>query len=287
MIKDVKKPYFRPLPDRTARPGALRLGQTGPWFSQVQILDRNGGAQILPHQAIASLWPEGADALARITMPRTVPWGGQATWPMVMGIVNVTPDSFSDGGKLQSAGAAIEHALSLAEQGADILDIGGESTRPGAKKVSEAEELDRVLPVIEGLMAANCPVPVSIDTRKARVAKAAISAGARLFNDVSALSFDTGSIAVARSAQAVCLMHAQGDPETMQANPVYDNVVLDVFDYLERRVAVAEEAGIPRERQIVDPGIGFGKNARAQSFDFATFVTFSDHGMRIDAWCVT
>ena len=184
---------------------------------------------------------------------------GLGAWPAIMGIVNVTPDSFSDGGQLNTALQAVEHGLTMIEEGAHVLDIGGESTRPGAAYVTEAEELDRVMPVIEGLVAAKCPVPISIDTRKAGVAKAALAAGARLFNDVSALTHDEDSTAIARKADAICLMHAQGTPETMQQNPTYDDVVLDVFDFLEERVQHAENAGISRDRVIVDPGIGFGK----------------------------
>jgi dihydropteroate synthase len=174
-------------------------------------------------------------------------------------VINVTPDSFSDGGVLGDSAAAIAHGLALAAAGADILDIGGESTRPGAEPVPLQRELDRVMPVIEGLKIAGCALPVSIDTRKAAVAEAALAAGAVLFNDVSALIHDRRSIEIARRAPAVCLMHAQGDPRTMQDNPRYGNVLLDVYDFLELRVAAAEAAGIPRARIIVDPGIGFGK----------------------------
>ncbi|MEM7057986.1 MAG: dihydropteroate synthase [Pseudomonadota bacterium] len=253
------KRYFRPLPDRVAHPGGRRIGANGPWFSQIQVLGREGSGPILPIEAVLGLFPEAEAVLKTITNPRSSHFSGSAKWPLVMGIVNVTPDSFSDGGRLLTASDAVEHGLALAEQGADILDVGGESTRPGAEYVSSSDEMDRVIPVIEGLISAKCPVPISIDTRKASVARAAISAGARLFNDVSALTHDENSTVVARLAASVCLMHAQGTPETMQANPVYENVVLDVYDFLEDRVKHAVSAGISRDRIIIDPGIGFGK----------------------------
>ncbi|MEO1503825.1 MAG: dihydropteroate synthase [Pseudomonadota bacterium] len=183
--------------------------------------------------------------------------------PLVMGVVNVTPDSFSDGGRNLDPTAAIASALQMVEDGADILDIGGESTRPGAPLIPAAEEWARVGPVIEGLKEAGCRAPISIDTRKASVAQSALKAGARLLNDVSALTFDPESMSVAgefiAKGGAVCLMHALGDPKTMQDDPRYDDVVLDIYDYLERRVAACEAAGLVRDCLIVDPGIGFGK----------------------------
>ncbi len=177
--------------------------------------------------------------------------------PKVMGIVNVTPDSFSDGGRYDSFSNAIEHAHQLIEDGADMLDIGGESTRPGAAAVSEQEELDRVLPVIEGLR--GIAVPVSIDTWKPVVMRAAIRAGASMVNDVNALQAEGALQAVAATGAAVCLMHKQGTPQSMQQQPDYADVVVEVADFLKRRMAVAVEAGIGRERIAVDPGFGFGK----------------------------
>ncbi len=180
--------------------------------------------------------------------------------PLIMGVVNVTPDSFSDGGEAATAEAAIARGRALVAGGADIIDIGGESTRPGAAAVADDEELARVLPVIEGL--ADCGRPISIDTRKARVMRAAVAAGAAIINDISALSHDSAALAVAAGCDAgVVLMHGRGDPATMQQRAEYDDVVLDVFDYLEARVAACAAAGIPAERLIVDPGIGFGKTA--------------------------
>ncbi|MDZ4200782.1 MAG: dihydropteroate synthase [Gallionella sp.] len=177
--------------------------------------------------------------------------------PLVMGIVNVTPDSFSDGGRHLSHEAAISHARRLVEEGADILDIGGESTRPGAAAVSEQEELQRVLPVIAGLRDAG--VPLSIDTWKPAVMRAALQAGASMVNDVNALQADGALAAVASGDAAVCLMHKQGDPGTMQSEPRYRDVVAEVTEFLQARVMAVQAAGIARERIVVDPGFGFGK----------------------------
>ena len=177
--------------------------------------------------------------------------------PKVMGIVNVTPDSFSDGGRYVSFSNAIDHARQLIEDGADMLDIGGESTRPGAAEVGEQEELDRVLPVIEGLR--GIAVPISIDTWKPAVMRAAITAGATMVNDVNALQADGAIRAVAASNAAVCLMHKQGTPQSMQQRPSYDDVVLEVADFMRQRIAVVAAAGIGRDRIVIDPGFGFGK----------------------------
>jgi dihydropteroate synthase len=194
-----------------------------------------------------------------LVMPRPAIAGLPMNRTNVMGIVNVTPDSFSDDGRHRSTQAAIDHGLRLAEAGASILDIGGESTRPGSDTVPLDEELRRVMPVIEALRAATS-ARLSIDTRKAEVMRRAAQAGVDLINDVSALSHDPASLeAAAATKLPVVLMHALGDPKTMQADPRYANVLLDVFDYLEQRIAAAEAAGISRSRLVVDPGIGFGK----------------------------
>lgn len=177
--------------------------------------------------------------------------------PLVMGIVNVTPDSFSDGGLHASREAAIGHARRLIDEGADIVDIGGESTRPGAQPVALDEERRRVLPVVEAL--AGCGVPLSVDTRKPALMREAIAAGASFVNDIDALESAEALDIVARSAAAVCLMHKQGDPQTMQQNPCYEDVVQEVAAYLAGRIQAAEHAGIGRERIVVDPGFGFGK----------------------------
>ena len=179
--------------------------------------------------------------------------------PLVMGVVNVTPDSFSDGGLHADAEQAVTHARRLIDEGADILDIGGESTRPGAAPVGLDEERRRVLPVLEALTGGK--VPVSVDTRKPGLMREAIDAGAAMINDVTALSAPGALEAVAKTPVAVCLMHMQGDPGTMQTNPSYQDVVREVRDYLAGRIAAAERAGIARERIVVDPGFGFGKTA--------------------------
>lgn len=177
--------------------------------------------------------------------------------PLVMGIVNVTPDSFSDGGQHFTPDAALAHAWQLIEEGADILDIGGESTRPNAEPVSEQQELDRVMPILEGLRGA--PVPLSIDTWKTGVMRAALGVGVEIINDVNALQDDGALQVVANSTARVCLMHKQGTPQTMQQQPRYDNVLDEVCDFLRQRIAAAEAAGIARERILIDPGFGFGK----------------------------
>ncbi len=179
--------------------------------------------------------------------------------PKVMGIVNVTPDSFSDGGQWMGADAAIAHGLDLVAQGADIVDVGGESTRPGSDCVTEEEELSRVLPVIEGLRA-KCDVVISVDTTKCAVARSALDAGAQIVNDVSAMRQDDGMTGlVAQTGAGVVLMHMLGTPKTMQASPVYVDVVGEVGEFLASSVDGAVAAGIPKECIVVDPGIGFGK----------------------------
>jgi dihydropteroate synthase len=178
--------------------------------------------------------------------------------PVLMGIVNVTPDSFSDGGLFLEADAAVDHGLMLAEEGAAILDVGGESTRPGADPVPAQEELRRTLPVVERLTAAG--LRVSIDTTKLEVAERALKAGATLVNDVSAFRFSPELAGLVASAQAdCCLMHMLGEPRTMQADPKYEDVVSDVKAFLEERLAFATGEGVPEERVWLDPGIGFGK----------------------------
>ena len=178
--------------------------------------------------------------------------------PRIMGIVNVTPDSFSDGGEAFEPQAAIAHGLALAEQGADILDIGGESTRPGADSVSAEEQINRVVPVIKAL--GEKGLLVSVDTRSAKVMAAAIEAGASIINDVSALTGDPATLdVITQSSVSVVLMHMQGDPQSMQAAPQYDNVTQDVFEYLSQRIEVLKARGIDQSRMAIDPGIGFGK----------------------------
>jgi dihydropteroate synthase len=174
-----------------------------------------------------------------------------------MGVINVTPDSFSDGGRHDSAGSAIAHARALLIEGADILDIGGESTRPGSTPISLEEERRRVLPVLEAL--ASCGHPISVDTRKPAFMRDAIDAGASLINDISALEEPGAIEVVAKTSVGVCLMHKQGEPRTMQVDPRYEDVVAEVRGYLARRIEAALDAGIARERIVIDPGFGFGK----------------------------
>ena len=179
---------------------------------------------------------------------------------LVMGIVNVTPDSFSDGGKFFSPEVAISHASKLIRQGADIIDIGGESTRPGAEQVSESEELKRVIPVIEKIRTDNPTILISIDTTKASVAKHAVEAGADIINDVSGLSFDNNMIGIVESFNIpVVIMHMKGNPQNMQLNPEYKDIVNEILDFFKMKIKIAIQSGINRSMIILDPGIGFGK----------------------------
>ena len=199
--------------------------------------------------------------------------------PLVMGVVNVTPDSFSDGGMFADAAGAISHGRRLIDEGADILDIGGESTRPGAAPVSLAEERLRVVPVITGL--AGCGVPIAVDTRKPDLMREAVDAGASMINDIGALGAEGAVEALAATEAAVCLMHMQGDPQTMQNAPAYSNVVREVREFLRGRVEVAERAGISRDRIVVDPGFGFGKTLEHNLALLRGLGEFSDLGAAI------
>ncbi len=181
------------------------------------------------------------------------------TRPLIMGVVNVTPDSFSNGGRFLEAGLAITHGNELARQGADILDVGGESTRPGAQPVPVGQELDRVLPVLEGLRGLDRPL--SVDTYKPAVMRAALAAGASMINDINALQSDGALDAVRASDCGVCLMHKQGDPQNMQQDPHYEDVVGEVREFLAQRVAACQAAGVSRNRIVIDPGFGFGKRS--------------------------
>jgi dihydropteroate synthase len=200
--------------------------------------------------------------------------------PRVLGIVNVTPDSFSDGGAHADADAAVAHGLRLAAEGADALDVGGESTRPGAVPVPLEEELRRVIPVIERL-ARETRLPISVDTCKPQVMRAAVAAGAGMINDVMALRGDGALDAAADLGVAVVLMHMQGTPGTMQDAPVYDDVVADVHRFLAERIFAAEMAGIPRSRLVVDPGFGFGKTTAHNLQLLAQLPRFTDLGVPV------
>jgi dihydropteroate synthase len=247
--------------------GSLRLA--GGWldFTSLEIIERQGRDV---RRRIAGLsefferdWGrrtlEAADLFEALRAPRARLAGLTLDRPRLMGIVNVTPDSFSDGGQFATTQAAIDHALRLAEEGAEILDFGAESTRPGSDPVPLDEELRRLMPVLEGL-AGKTKALLSVDTRKAEVMRRAATVGIDILNDVSALTHDPEALAAAAETELpIVLMHARGDPKTMQEKPHYDNVLLDVFDYLEARIAACERVGIPRAKIVVDPGIGFGK----------------------------
>jgi dihydropteroate synthase len=270
--------YLRPtgLLTGTAAANACRAGTAARLagglvaFTAGELIRRNGDARDVAVAALGGLrscrlpdddadlsQPIGAQ-LDAIMAPRPPFAGLSLDRPRIMGVVNVTPDSFSDGGRYAGRSAAIAHGRALVDAGADIVDIGGESTRPGAVPVSLDEELDRVVPVIEVL--AGEGVLVSIDTRRAPVMRAAVAAGARIINDVTALAGDPASLeTAAASGAAIVLMHMQGEPRTMQHDPAYRDAPLDLYDVFAERLAVCRHAGIEPGRIAVDPGIGFGK----------------------------
>ncbi|MFM7334617.1 MAG: dihydropteroate synthase [Tabrizicola sp.] len=247
--------YFRPIAmTDPARPkAALTLAGGWCWFDRVEVLSRAA-----PRRVIAAAEVPVA-VLHRLTASRAPFAGLTMDRPRLMGILNVTPDSFSDGGRFLGAEAAVAQARAMAE-GAEIIDVGGESTRPGAVEVPVDEEIARTVPVIAALREGGLAAPISIDTRKAPVAAAALKAGASIVNDVSAFDFDpTLGPMVAKLGAPVVLMHAQGVPASMQDDPRYGDVLLDVYDALAARLARAEAIGIDRARIVLDPGIGFGK----------------------------
>ncbi|WP_052265155.1 dihydropteroate synthase [Ruegeria sp. ANG-R] len=224
------------------------------WFTQAEKIERGRSTQIVDAVEI----PE--EQLDRLTLPRAAIAGLDTAQPQIMGILNATPDSFSDGGLHNSVAAARAAAADMVAHGASILDIGGESTRPGADFVPEDEEIARTRPLIEAIRA-ETEALISIDTRKASVAKAAHQAGAGLINDVSGFTFDPQLAPFcAQIGAPICVMHMQGDPATMQDDPYYDHVLLDVYDFLDGQIAHLEALGLSRDLIIVDPGIGFGKN---------------------------
>lgn len=249
------KQYYRPLLQHGIEPpkGAMPLAGGPLWFTHVEVLARSSAPQVIDALDV----PQAT--LARLSAPRSPCAGLDMGRVNLMGILNVTPDSFSDGGKFERPEVAIQHALGMVALGADILDIGGESTRPGAAYVPVEVEIERTAPIITAIRQTS-DVPISIDTRKADVAEAALKAGATLINDVYAFTHDPDLARVTADARApVCLMHAQGDPEVMQDNPDYADVLLDVYDFLSERIEVAVAAGISRDQIMIDPGIGFGK----------------------------
>ncbi|MEM7074815.1 MAG: dihydropteroate synthase [Pseudomonadota bacterium] len=247
--------YYRPIPSTdAARPDeALPLAGGWCWFDRVEVLSRTAPSQLVPARDV----PE--PVLSHLTAPRPPIAGLEFSAPRLMGILNVTPDSFSDGGTHFRRDDAIRGAHAMQAAGADLIDIGGESTRPGAQEVAVDEEIRRTAPVIAALRP-ETDLPISIDTRKTEVARAARDAGADIVNDVAGFTFDPALAPYcARAGLPVVVMHAQGEPETMQKNPHYDHVSLDVYDFLQSRVAALESIGLPRSRIVVDPGIGFGK----------------------------
>jgi len=238
------------------------------WFAAVELLrvegNRRVSSELMPVEAIEDRLDDDTTAQWKgLTSPRGPLQLQERTvrldQPQVMGIVNATPDSFSDGGLYDDAASAADAGATMAAQGAAIIDVGGESTRPGAKAVWEGDEIERIIPIVRQLAAGGAAV--SADTRKADVMAAAIAAGARLINDVSALTYDDRAAGViAAAGVSVVLMHHQGVPETMQDDPRYDDVLVEVYLWLEGRIAEAEASGIARDRILIDPGFGFGKN---------------------------
>lgn len=268
--------YLRPIPmSDAARPkGALALAGGWLWFDRVERITRT-------EREVIGLGDLDAAARARLSEPRADFAGLAMDRPRIMGILNVTPDSFSDGGQFLRPEAAVMAARRMAA-GAEIIDIGGESTRPGAAEVAADEEIARTAPVIAALRAGGLDGAISIDTRKALVARAAFQAGASLLNDVTALRFDPDMAAVAAGQGApVILMHSIETPATMQDDPQYDDVVLDVYDALADRLTVAMAAGIPRALLAVDPGIGFGKTLEHNLALLARLSVFHDLGVPV------
>lgn len=276
-LPDDARIYLRPTAFVDAPFGldgqVLRLAGGLIWFSAVELIAVIGGKRVIqtlvPVADLLILSERDvrvARLLHRLTAPRAALQMGERTirldQPQVMAILNVTPDSFSDGGKhLGDTPAIIAAAIDMASQGAAMIDIGGESTRPGATNVWEGDEIARIEPVVRGL--APSGIAISLDTRKAAVMEAGLAAGGHLINDVSGLTYDKRAMAVASIANCpIALMHYQGDPQHMQANPQYDDALIEVYDWLDARIAACEAAGIDRARLIVDPGIGFGKTLR-------------------------
>lgn len=249
------KTYYRPIAQTdVARPAsALTLAGGWCWFTHVEVLRRGEVPKVVSTQDVPK------DVLARLSAPRASICGLDMSGAHLMGILNVTPDSFSDGGQFAGVAAAVRQAEAMHTAGASLIDVGGESTRPGADFVPVAEEITRTAPAIREI-SSKLDVPISIDTRKSEVARQALSEGASLVNDVSGFTYDPNLAGVAIEASApVCVMHAQGDPATMQQNPTYDDVLLDVYDFLETQVERLTSLGIARGQIVVDPGIGFGK----------------------------
>ena len=264
-IPDNARLYLRPVQLSHSVQLSLPLAGGPIHFSALDVIIQGGGKRVVettfPVTRLDDLKATLPDDLSsafdvwldRLTAARKS-FSGK---PAIMGILNITPDSFSDGGDFLNPAAARKQAQQIFADGADILDIGAESTRPGAVEVPEAEELKRLQPVLE--IVKDLPGPVSLDTRKAIVMEEGLKKGIAIINDVSALTFDAKSPETAKKAGHVILMHAGGDPATMQENPIYNDVLLDVYDFLNASIGICEKAGIGRDKIIIDPGIGFGK----------------------------
>jgi dihydropteroate synthase len=248
--------YYRPIPqiDRSRGKDSYPLAGGKVWFSKVEILERNRDSYIVPA-------PEIPDhAMHTLIDERSNILGFSASSPIIMGILNVTPDSFSDGNKWSCPAQALVRVKSMISDGVDIIDIGGESTRPGFKAISKKEELSRVIPIIKSIRDVNLNVPLSIDTTKAAVAAKALEVGVDFVNDVSAMLSDVNMADVVKINKApVCLMHSDPIASDSSNLPLYENVLLDVYDFLAKRLQDADLLGIPRSKIVVDPGIGFGK----------------------------
>ena len=274
---------LRPLPrtsalDRPAPRHDIALPLAGSAFVWVEEVDVVEGRQTCEGLLTTDLDAAQRDRLSR---QRPALCGLTLDRPRIMGILNLTPDSFSDGGRLTDPAAAVAAARSMAAD-ADILDIGGESTRPGAEPVPVTEEIARTAPVIRAIRDAGITTPISIDTRNATTARAALAAGADMVNDVSALTHDPEMAPLVAEAEVpVCLMHAKGDPRTMQADPRYYDVVAEVLDWLDARAAAAEAAGIARARILIDPGIGFGKTLDHNMTLLRWLSVFHDTGLPV------
>jgi dihydropteroate synthase len=249
--------YYRPIPrvDPWKNSQSFAIAAGGIWFDQVEVLGRGREPYVVPASAI----PE--ERIHEIISSRGGLMGISIDKPILMGILNATPDSFSDGGVFETTDAALKQIKNMRVQGAQIIDVGGESTKPGAVAVSQELECKRIKSIFEEIEEKKPNVSFSIDTRKSGVADIALGLGAGMVNDVSAMGYDgeMSSVIVKYKAH-ICLMHSNGDPETMQIAPYYDNVLLDVYDSLSLRIVEAEKAGIPKSRIVIDPGIGFGKN---------------------------
>ena len=267
--------YFRPIirSEREIPSNAQIMRGTAFWFTHAVKLSRNSESEIVLAKKIPN------HILDKITKRRPKICRISFDTPTIMGILNVTPDSFSDGGKYSTLNAATEHCMSMVSAGADIIDIGGESTRPGAAELDAAQEISRVIPVLDKV-AKEIQVPISIDTRKSEVAELAISSGAVIVNDVSGLKFDSKMAEYCINQNLpVCIMHSQGIPETMQNAPKYENVCLDIYDFLNEQIEKMIDSGMQRSNIIVDPGIGFGKTL-THNFDLLKGISLF-HGLGV------